>query len=123
MTMMLLLGADHVDLYAPGPLDGHGWREGEPGRRLWAGTGNLQLLPGVSDPRAADGGGRGPHDPARTETGNLFLPLDAEPADGMTAVIRGEAYAVSEVRVIADPVAGAGGGIACWAATVTVRRG
>jgi hypothetical protein len=120
---MLLLGADYVELYAPGPLDGHGWREGTPARRIWAGTGNLQLLTGQSDAQAGDGGGRGPHDPARIETGNLFLPLDAAPVDGLTALIRGEAYTVSEVRVIADPVLGPGAGIACHAMTVTVRRG
>jgi hypothetical protein len=120
---MLLLGADQVDLYPPGDLDGHGWQEETPTRRIWTGTGNLQLLTGQSDPRASDGGGRGPHDPARIETGNLFLPLGADPADGMTAVIRGQAYAVSEVRVIADPVLGPGAGIACHAMTVTVRRG
>jgi hypothetical protein len=120
---MLLLAADLVELYLPGEADDHGWVEADPARCCWAGTGNLQLLTGLSDARAGDGGGRGPHDPARTETGNLFLPLDAAPGEGMTAVVRGQAYAVSEVRVVADPVAGAGAGIACWAATVTVRHG
>jgi hypothetical protein len=121
VSVMLLLAADRVELYPPGELDGHGWREppGQGARSCWDGTGNLQLATGPSDPRASEGGGQGPNAPRRDEVGNLFLPLGSEPADGMTAVIRGQVFTVSEVRMIADPVAGPGGGIACWAATVT----
>jgi hypothetical protein len=113
----LLLGRDQVALYPPAGLeDAHGWRL--PGAAAdWEGIGNLQLQPGVSDPRAAGGGGRGPHDPARDRQGTLYLPADAPVADGWTAVVRGEAYALSQVRMVADPLGG--DGLDCHAATAT----
>jgi len=110
----LLLPTDDVVLYPPGQLDGHGWRQ--PGTRpSWAGRGALQLLPGVSDARAATGGGHGPHGPARDLTGNLFLPPDAAPVEGMSALIRGRVFVLSQVRQVLDPT---GPGIGCWTATV-----
>lgn len=118
MTAMtgLLLAADAVTLCLPGELDGHGWRE--PGRvPHWDGTGNLQLAPGVSDPRAAAGGGHGPHGPARDLTGDLFLPAEAEPAEGMTARVRGRVFVLSQVRFVTDPASA--DGIGCWTATAT----
>lgn len=114
----LLLGIDEVALYAPGDLDAHGWREPGDGPAAWTGTGNLQLTPGVSDPRAESGGGHGPHGPARDLTGTLFLPTGAEPAEGMIAEIRDRLFVLSQVRYVADPIT-PGGGIACWAATAT----
>lgn len=118
--MSVILAGDPVELYAAGPLDPHGWREpgAEPG---WRGPGNLQLSTGLSDPRAAGGGGRGPHGPAAAASGIVYLPPDAEPAEGMTAVIRGEPYVLSQVRFMADPNDPAGF-LSCWVATVTGRR-
>jgi hypothetical protein len=122
----VLLAADAVELYQPGALDGHGWRDpGDDGARpVWRGMGSLQLVAGISDARAAEGGGRGPHQPARTETGNLFLPLGSDPADGMTARVRGQSFVLSQVRLIQDPTV-PGGGITCWASAVSelVTRG
>jgi hypothetical protein len=121
----VLLAADAVELYQPGDLDGHGWRDpGEGARPCWRGMGSLQLIAGLSEARAADGGGRGPYEPARTEAGNLFLPLGSNPADGMTARVRGQSFALGQVRLIQDPTV-PGGGISCWAAAVTelVTRG
>ena len=118
--MTLLLAADAVELYPAGQADDHGWQEPpESARPCWRGMGSLQLVGGLSDPRAAQGGGHGPHDPARTEQGSLFLPLGSDPADGMTAIVRGQVWTLSQVRLIADPVAGVGGGISCWAASVS----
>jgi hypothetical protein len=52
----------------------------------------------------------------------VFLPPGADPVDGMTAVVRGEAWVLSEVRFINDPTGG--GFLSCWSASVTaVPRG
>lgn len=118
--MTMLLAADVVELYPAGEVDGHGWRlpgEGHP--PSWCGLGNLQLITADSDPRAAGGGGRGPHAPHSADLGNLYLPVDAGPVNGMAALVRGQVYLLSQVRQVADPVLGAGAGISCWAATVT----
>jgi hypothetical protein len=48
----------------------------------------------------------------------LFLPADAEPAEGMAARIRGQVWVLSQVRLQADPTDLAGY-LTCWAATVT----
>jgi hypothetical protein len=115
----VLLPTDHVALYPPAGLDGHGWRlpAGDAAEPYWQGEGALQLQPGVSDPRAADGGGRGPHGPARDAVGQLFLPGSLpELADGYTARVRGETYVLSQTRRVLDP---AGGDLGCWAAQAT----
>ena len=119
--MSLLLASDEVELYAAGELDSHGWREeaGPSARRVWAGMGSLQLLTGESDARAAEGGGHGPHDPARAEDGNLFLPRDAAPVEGMAARIRGEVYTLAHVRLVTDPTSD---NLTCFAATVRAIR-
>lgn len=114
----LLLAADQVVLYPPGgDADGHGWAEPGAGP-YWAGTGNLQLAAGASDPRAAEGGGHGPYAPAAGQAGQLFLPPSVPLAEGSLAVIRGKAWVLSQVRLVADP-ADPAGGIACQSATVT----
>jgi hypothetical protein len=118
----LLLGADDVTLFKPDAADGHGWAL--PGTApAWSGKGNLQLDAGRSDPEAAAGGGRGPYAPGASMTGQLFLPPDAEPAEGMAALVNGQPWALSQVRAIADPVEGHGSGIACWVATATGTAG
>jgi hypothetical protein len=117
--MTVLLAADLVELFTAGDLDDHGWREpGDDPRPYWRGMGSLQLVSGISDARAADGGGRGPHQPARTEAGNLFLPPEARPVDGMTARVRGQSFAVGQVRLVQDPT-NPGGGLTCWASSVS----
>jgi hypothetical protein len=114
---MLLLAPDTVTLYPAGPADSHGWRL--PGAvPTWAGPGNLQLGPGLTDVAAADSGGHGPHDPASAETGTLYLPPAASPAEGMTAVVRGAPFTLGQVRYVSDPLAAAGG-VGCWVATAT----
>lgn len=119
----LLLGTDLVTLLAhedeDTQQDAHGWA-GRPSAPVWTGTGNLQLAPGRSDPQATGGGGHGPFDPAVTPAGDLFLPSQARPADGMTAVIRGRTWVLSQVRNIPDPT---GGVLSCWAAAVTEDTG
>ena len=112
----VLLAADAVELYpASDTTDGHGWVL--PGTvPAWSGLGSLQLAPGSSDPRAADGGGHGPFSPAAVGSGSLYLPLDAGAAEGMAAIIRGDAYILSQVRLVVDPT---GGGIDCLVATVS----
>ena len=115
--MTVLLAADEVELYPANGPDTHGWTL--PGTApSWTGTGNLQLGAGLSDPRAADRGGHGPFAPATAPTGVLFLPADAEPAEGMAARIRGQVWVLSQVRLQADPTDLAGY-LTCWAATVT----
>jgi hypothetical protein len=113
----LLLAPDTAALFRPGVLDPHGWRRaGEGPQPYYDGPANLQLQPGVSDPRAAAGGGHGPHGPARDLTGNLFLPADdAEPLEGSSAVIRGRVFVLSQVRLVADPT---DSGLDCYTATV-----
>ena len=115
-TPALLLAVDAVTLYPAGPADVLGWSTGTGTAPVWSGTGNLQLSAGVSDPRASEGGGFGPFAPARVESGVLYLPDDAQPADGMTADVRGARWVLSQVRLVADPT---GGPLTCWAATVT----
>lgn len=112
-AVALLLAADDVILYPPAGADELGWEL--PGTDpSWAGIGNLQLAPGISDPRAETGGGYGPHAPARVESGTLYLPADATPADGAGALLRGARWVLSQVREVRDPT---GGGLTCWACT------
>jgi hypothetical protein len=114
--MTLLLAPDTVQLYAPtAGADEHGWAEpgAAPG---WTGAGNLQMIAFPSDPRAESAGGHGPYDPATQRRGLLFLPVGASPLEGMVAVVRGEPWALSQVRLVVDPT---GGGIDCWIATAT----
>lgn len=112
---MILLPTDDVELAPPAQLDEHGWRL--PGDEpYWTGRGNLQLAPGVSDPRAAAGGGRGPYGPARDLTGTLYLPADAAPVEGSVARVRGHVFVLSQVHLVIDPLYPAGG-ITCWQAT------
>jgi|SRR5215831_7687046 len=113
---MLLLGLDQVTLYAPGAADVLGWAQPHPATTVWTGTGNLQLTAGASDPRAETGGGYGPFEPNRAETGTLYLPEDAQPAEGQAADIRGRRWTLSQTRLITDPT---GGQLTCWAATAT----
>jgi hypothetical protein len=114
--MGVLLAADEVKLFpASDTTDAHGWVL--PGTDAsWSGMGSLQLTPGSSDPAAADGGGHGPFDPAAVQAGSLYLPLDAGAAEGDVAIIRGESYVLSQVRLVVDPT---GGGIDCVVATVS----
>jgi hypothetical protein len=117
--MTVLLATDQVELYAPAPEDSHGWelppRDSQDWR--WAGLGNLQLGAGPSDPRATEGGGAGPFSPAARPTGSLFLPPEAQPAEGMAAVIRGQVWVLSQVRYIKDPELG--GYLDAWVCTAT----
>jgi hypothetical protein len=111
----VLLATHEVTLYPAGERDARGWvlPGDEP---VWWGLGALQQQPGVSDPRAMEGGGHGPHDPARDRVAQLYLPADAPVADGMTAMIDGQPWALSQTRIVRDPV---GGPLDCWAATAT----
>jgi hypothetical protein len=116
----VLLATDQVELYAPSSgADAHGWElpPREDPRWRWAGPGNLQLSPGPSDPRATEGGGAGPFSPRAANAGNLYLPPEAQPAEGMAAVIRGQVWVLSQVRYIKDPELG--GYLDCWAMTAT----
>lgn len=115
--MTLLLAPDRVQLFGAEGTDAHGWVLPH-ADALWDGPGNLQLLPGTSDPDAGAGGGHGPFAPGHTTVGTLFLPLDAQPCEGMAAVVRGRALVLSQVRQVVDPLAGAPGALSCWAATV-----
>jgi hypothetical protein len=111
--MSVLLANDAVELYAiPGTADAHGWADPGAAPPAWTGTGNLQRAPGYTDRRAADAGGHGPFGPAAQETGILYLPPDANPEAGMTALIRGWIWALSQVREIADPTGS--GLLDCW---------
>ena len=111
---MLLLFPDTVDLHGPlSTVDTYGSAEPDP-VVVWTGPGNLQLNGGVSDPRASDGGGAGPYDPAQAPAGQLFLPDDAPVAEGCVADIRGAQYVLSQTYLAVDPVAG---DLGCWVAT------
>lgn len=115
--MTVLLAADAVELYPPGGTDAHGWQLAGDAKPSWRGMGSLQLTGGLSYPGANDPGGHGPHAPARIEAGNLFLPSEARPAEGMVALIRGQRFVLSLVRMLVDPTDPTGG-IGCWAAAV-----
>lgn len=115
--MSLLLARDDVVLTAPDGLDEHGWRLPDGTEPLpWSGVGNLQLMPGISNPRAAEQGGRGPFGPARDNTGQLYLPADAPVADGVQAQVRGRRYVLAQARLVTDPV---DANLTCWSATAT----
>ena len=119
--MTLLLAPDQVELYPSGGTDSHGWKL--PGTTLaWSGLGNLQLTPGRSDPRAADGGGHGPSGPAVTEDGALYLPSEAPVTEGCGALIRGRMFLLSQVRLVPDPTFPQGG-LTCWSATASGLSG
>jgi hypothetical protein len=119
--MAPLIAPDPMTLYPPtGETDEHGWAL--PGSEpYWTGQGALQLQPGISDPRAADGGGMGPYNPARDKVGAVFLPVEAGLIEGSVLVCRGRTYFVSQSRFVGDPT-GNGDGTApldCWTAQVT----
>lgn len=100
-----MLATDDVELFRPGPRDEHGWQSPpDDARPYWQGRGNLQLATGPSDPRAGQGGGRGPYNPRSDELGLLYLPADVELADGCAARIRGEMFVLSQTRLVLDPV-------------------
>jgi hypothetical protein len=115
--MTVLLATEPVELYAAGTADERGWVQPGTDPPVWSGTGNLQLSGGVSDPRAEAGGGFGPFNPARVEIGQLYLPAEANPADGMTVECRGHRWGLSQTRLIRDPTGA--GGLDCWTATIT----
>lgn len=117
--MVLLLAADEVELFRPGEPDATGWREPAGERAYWSGAGNLQLNQGFSDPRGTDRGGHGPHDPAASQRGTLYLPPGVEVAEGCSARVRGQLYVLSQVRLVADPQGN--GDLDCQAATVSGR--
>jgi hypothetical protein len=117
--MSLLIARDEIALYPPAGRDGHGWAL--PGSvPVWRGRGSLQATPGQSDTQAADGGGHGPHGPARTPGAVLYLPPEAPAGDGMTALIGGKPWALSQCRMVTDPRES--GELDCWAATATEAR-
>jgi len=114
---LLLLAPDTVELYPPsGQDDAHGWALPGAAPPVWTGAGNLQLAAGTTDARASERGGHGPFNPAATEQGTLYLPPDANPGAGMTALIRGRVYALAQVRLVTDPT---GGLLGCWAAAAS----
>lgn len=114
--MALLLAADHVTLYPAGATDAHGWAL--PGATpAWQGEGSLQPGPGRADPAAAQGGGHGPYDPAHGALATLYLPPDAPVADGMTAEVGGQQFALSQARLVTDPLGTSA--LDCWVATAT----
>jgi hypothetical protein len=115
--LSLALVTDRVELYRPGGLDEYGSREPGAGPPVWAGPGNFQLGPGASDPRAAAGGGRGPHDPAGNQTGVLYLPPDSGAVDGYSVKVRGQLFTLSSVRLVVDPTPG--GALDALVATAT----
>ncbi len=114
---MLLLAPDQVTLTLPSTeLDEHGWRlPGDP-PPVWEGPGNLQLNAGISSPRAAEEGGRGPYGPARDNVGTLYLPPEAPVLEGSTVEVRGRRYVASQTHQVLDPVSAQ---LTCWAMTVT----
>ena len=114
--MTVLLTPDPVELFAPGHMDAHGWRSPGDLAADWRGRGSLQLVQAPGDPRATAGGGHGPHEPREIAAGTLFLPTEAEPRAGMTAIVRGSAFVLLGVRYVPDPV---GSGLDCYAATVS----
>lgn len=119
--MSLLLRPDQVALYSPaGGSDEHGW-ELAGTRSVWDGHGNYQPGPGWSDPTARDAGGRGPHAPAGTDTGNLYLPPEAPVADGMVAVVNGTAFTLGQARLVRDPRGV--GDLDCWVTAATRKAG
>jgi hypothetical protein len=119
----VLLAADHVDLYPPDAAeDSHGWALPDLAAPFWTGLGNLQLAAGRSDPAAGYGGGAGPFDPAQTASGELYLPPDAAAYDGAVAVVAGQGFVLSQVRLVADPL-NPGAGASCLAASVSGLAG
>lgn len=118
--MSVLIATDAVELYEPGEADATGWREppGD-GPPYWYGAGSLQPNAGITDQAGSERGGHGPHDPAAINTAILFLPLDASPREGHTALIRGGSWVLSQVRLVTDPLGG--GALDCWLATATRR--
>lgn len=117
MSADLLLTTDEVSLTYPSvDTDEHGWRLPTEAPVVWTGLGNLQLQPGISSPRAAEQGGRGPYGPARDAYGQLYLPADAPVVEGAQVSVRGRTYVLSQTRVVADP---RGEELECWVATVT----
>jgi hypothetical protein len=119
--MAPLISPDPITLYPPSEdLDEHGWRLPDP-EPYWQGMGNLQQAPGISDVRAADGGGRGPFGPARDRYGQVFLPVEMQLIEGSVAECRGRYYFLTQCRFAGDPT-GNGDGTSpldCWTASAT----
>jgi hypothetical protein len=117
--MSVLLAVDQVDLYPPdtSAQDSHGWVDPGPAPPTWTGLGSLQLTAGVSDPRAAEGGGFGPFSPGAVELGTLYLPPEASPVEGTVAVVRSRMFVLGKVRLVPDPTGS--GMLDCWAAAAS----
>jgi len=113
--MSLMLGADQVTLFSPpAGADEHGWTLPATAQ-VWQGSGNLQRLPGRSDPLMREGGGQGPFGPNVVDTAMLYLPSDAPVSEGMVAEVRGERYVLSQVHPVLDPTGT--GGLDCLVAS------
>jgi hypothetical protein len=117
--MSLLLAVDQTDLYPPdlAVQDSHGWVEPGPAPPAWSGLCSLQLVAGVADPRAAEGGGSGPFSPGAVELGTLYLPPEASPVEGTVAVVRGRMFVLGQVRLVLDPTGD--GLLDCWVAAAS----
>lgn len=118
--MAPLVAPDPVTVYAPASSpDEHGWSLPATAP-VWSGMGNLQLQPGLSDPRAKDGG-HGPFNPSRDRVGTIYLPVEFSLVEGSVVECRGRHYYLSDTRFVGDP-SGNGDGTApldVWTATVT----
>ena len=116
MTSTLLLAIDEIALFAPDIADDHGWVLPPEPIPVWAGNGSVQLAFGTAASGNDSGGGAGPFRPQTTLAGALFLPLDAQPREGMVADVanRGR-YVISSCRWIPDP---SGGDLGCWTANL-----
>jgi hypothetical protein len=114
--MAVLLATHQIDLYPAAGADSHGWALSG-AVPAWRGRGSWQPGAGAADPAAADRGGHGPYSPAAAPGGTVFLPPEARPAEGDTAVIGGQAWALSQVRLITDPRGS--DDLTCWVAAAT----
>lgn len=108
--MSVFLAPDAIRVLAPQVEDdGHGWAANLGEVEVWAGQGSCQETVPAWDGSATERGGRGPFDPATTNTCDLYLPLDATILPGYIAVAHDTRWSVQRVRKALDPISGDAG--------------
>lgn len=86
-------------------VDSHGWALSEGRESVGEWPGNVQERLPTSDPRASDGGGAGPYDPAVQRTADVYLDPDAQVLKGdLLDAGDGVLWLVNAVRPVGGPL-------------------
>jgi hypothetical protein len=109
--MTVLIQRDSFQVIRPSrTLDDHGWAEDQATTVVGTVAGTLQEVAPADDPRATEGGGYGPADPAHRRLGTAYLTAEVFPGDLLET--RGRTWRVQSARLVEDPRPS--GDLDCW---------